>query len=635
MGSPKSFFYKLTMRESRRLYKDIGVTLFIFLILFGAARDYVFVPLMGKIWGLALSTTPDGFISNSNFVAALTKSPWIILVGAVMVIVYAAIAMWQASAIIIGIGYARKGIRTGIRDIFKVSFLQLKNRIRKDNWMILIYSLIIVPLANVYQTNDLISRFIIPEYIQDFINANTVLSVLFAILAVFIIYIALKWFFLLPSFILKKKDFKEAKKESNTLTEKCHIKNGINMIAYSVWELVRLSIVPVALILVPVFICYCFTRKMEFATSLFNTLGVTLGLEIAQNITGTLVQISTMCFLVELYFNKLAEHGMEETINLPVVENRQKKQISIVKLQAIASLVFSVIIAACYLITVNMAQKDRNIILDIFGRTEVVAHKGYSSKAPENTMPAFDLAYDCDSVTAIELDVWSSKDGIPVVIHNENIKEATGIDKAIYECTYEELQKIPAPYHMEEKEFPTARIPSLEEVIAKYAATKPLLIEIKGFKQDPTLPAKIVDLMKKYGCEYTSEIHSGDYRALEAVKKIDPDICCGLILALVTGNYYDLPYADFFSIEHTFISQNTVSLLHRRGKRIYAWTVNYPESADNLRFSGVDGLITDVPEEINAYVSDTNDLIEDVIVKNILGVDDYDKAIQNFESGDY
>jgi len=638
MNSKNKFIYKNDMKKSRSLYKNMGLTLIIFLIGFGMAKDYLFIPFLGKIWGLVLKTTPDGFISNANLINTIIKCPWIILIGLILIMMRAFISMWQISAIIVEIDYIYHDKYINIIDLIKISFTQIVNRINRHNWLILVYALVIIPFINIYQTNDLVASYMIPEYIQDFINNNTVLFVLFVILVLFVIYISLRWMFILPSFILKKKDFKEAKKESDLLTQNCWLKNGVNKVIYSLIELIRLSIVPLFLIITPVFICYYFTSNLEFSTRLFNTIGVTWGFEIVKNVTGTLVQISTVCFIVELYFTKLKEKGIHEELALPEIEYEGLRKISINKIQIIFSVIISIVIAGAYLITVNVAQTDSSIILDMFGSTKVIAHKGYSSKAPENTMPAFKLADKSEVVSYIELDVWSSKDGIPVVIHNASIKDATGVDKLVYECTAQELREIPAPYNMDKNKFKDAYIPTLEEVIKEYGYSTPLLIEIKGFKQDPNLSSKIVELLKKYGCEYTSLIHSGDYRAIEAVKKIDSDIECGLILAIVTGNYYDLPYADFFSVEHTFIDEKTVSTLHKRGKEIFAWTVNYEESVDNLKFSGVDAIITDVPDEIAIYVNNSNTLVEDAF--NKLFINQFikigsNKAISSFENDEY
>lgn len=638
MNPEHSFLYKKAMKDARGNFRSMGISLLMFMIVFGLLKNYVFFPLMGKIWGLALNTTPDGFISESNVVQALLKSPWILLIGAALIVLFAVLAMWQVSAMMVGISYMRKGLKIRFTDLFRLSALQLKGGLKAKNWMLLVYSLIIVPLADIYQTNSLVKAFVIPEYIQDFINAKTLIFIIFVILILFVAYIALRWLFILPSFILKKKAFRYARNESSSLTAGCWLKNGINLVLYSVVEFFRLSIVPMVIIMLPVTICYHFTKKLDFAPSLFNSIGISIGLDVVKSITSPMVQLSIMFFLVEMYFTRLEEQGGETSVELLTLKETEKTRLTVRTGYTVCVCALAVLLSGSYLGTVLASQENSELIMEIFGKTEIIAHKGYSSRAPENTMPAFEAAAKCGNVSYIELDVWTSKDGIPVVVHNSTIEDATGVDKYVYDCTYEELQSLPAPYSMSEKDFPDARIPSLEEVIATYADRVPLLIEIKGFKQDPELPSRIVKLMKQYGCEYTSLIHSDNYGALKAVKEIDPNIQCGLILAMVTGNYYDLPYADFFSIEHTFVDEDIVSTLHRRGKEIFAWTVNYPESAEALEFTGVDGIITDVPDEIAEYVSDTNDLLDSIVIKKILrylGDGEGMKALQTFAEGKY
>jgi len=262
----------------------------------------------------------------------------------------------------------------------------------------------------------------------------------------------------------------------------------------------------------------------------------------------------------------------------------------------------------------------------------IVAHKGYSSKAPENTMDAFELADQTENANLIELDVWSTKDGIPVVVHNESIKAATGVDAFVYDYTYEELRQMPAPYSMSAEDFPDARIPSLEDVIATYADTTPLLIEIKGYKKDEELPAKIVALMEKYNCIDRSMIHSGDYAALRAVKLCNPNIKCGLIQAIVTGDCYDLPYVDFLSVEHSFVTTQMVNQLHNRGKKIYVWTVNRNDYISKLKALNVDGYITDYPDAIADCLR-----ISHYPLENRLDVNGYAplEAQEEFNEGDY
>jgi len=630
MKPENKFLYRKAMKDARIHFKEMGPALLLFMVLFGLFKTFLLVPGLGKIWGLALNSTPDGFISNSNFKAVLTQTPWVLMVGFLLIILYAFIALWQTTVLFIWISYMRSGQRILLKDLLRLSFVQFGKQFKLRNWMLLLHTLIIMPMSDLYQTNSVIRSFVVPGYIQEYIFAKPLLLVIYIVLGLLLMYIALRWFFLLPSFILKRNDFKEARRESKNITARGWFCNGINMFLYSLVEYIRFSMIPVIVIMLPVCLSYYFTRKHEFSINLFYTIGLSMSFSFIKSVTGTLAQISVLYFLVELYFTRLREQNLDTTVALPELRETERIQLNVRRLLLICSGIFAVLPVALYLGALKLSETDSKAILELVSTTDIIAHKGYSSKAPENTMPAFELAAKCDKVDSIELDVWSTKDGIPVVLHNASIKDATGVDKLVYECTYDELKDLPAPYNMSVEEFPTARIPTLEEVIQKYAENVPLLIEIKGFNQDPELSAKIVRLLQKYGVEHSSKVQSPNYKAITAVKVVDPSIECGLIIAMVTGNYYDLPNADFFSVEESFIDLDTVLLLHRRGKDIYAWTVNDYESAHELKLSGVNGLITDYPEEIEQMVEDTNGLVNGLVQRTIVDTFDSSQEVHGF-----
>ena len=93
------------------------------------------------------------------------------------------------------------------------------------------------------------------------------------------------------------------------------------------------------------------------------------------------------------------------------------------------------------------------------------------------------------------------------------------------------------------------------------------------------------------------------------MKELDPEIETGYILALGVGSFYDLPEADFFSVEATFITSGMVQQIHKRGKTISAWTVNREEDASNMLSLGVDDVITDKPEMVQELISEDADLL--------------------------
>ena len=226
----------------------------------------------------------------------------------------------------------------------------------------------------------------------------------------------------------------------------------------------------------------------------------------------------------------------------------------------------------------------------------ITYHRGYSSRAPENTMAAFEAALE-DGSPRIELDVQMTADGVAVVTHDTSLRRCTSYNANIYDLTYAQVQQLDAGrwFH---RQFTGSYIPTLEEVLALCKGKAELNIEIKPSTFTPTLEAETVRLIHAYDYGADCVVTSQSYETLCKVKELDPDITTGYILALGVGTYYDLPAADFFSVESTFITAGMVQQIHLRGKTISAWTINRQQDAEKLLQLGVDDLITDKPEII-------------------------------------
>lgn len=621
------------MKIARALLNKCGISIFIILVVVGLIKDNIIVPIMGKIWSWTLMTTPEGFISNANILEALVKSPWIIVSGFVLAMLFALLAMWEVSTAVLGIAYAYRGQNVKMIDLLKLSLVHVRQAVKPSNWLLLLYAIIIMPLANLYYAGELIGAYLLPEYIADFINANLGLVCLYTIVGVLVVYLALRWIYTIPGFVLKDQSFREARIESKTLTSKVWLKDGVKLGIYELIECLRLVIIPLLMVTVACIVCLVATWEMTYAVDVMASVGIAIGYPLVGAIVSKLVYISIICYVLHQYISKLEAAGMDTNFKLPELTRQSKQHRSVTFVEIWVGLLIAAVVSVSYLGTVYLAENYEEVPEALFHKSEILAHKGYSSEAPENTNPAFDLANKSKYTDFIELDVWSAKDGVPVVVHNETITAATGLKGNVYDYTSEELRNIPAPYSSDEKQFPNAYIPTLEEVLANYSQTTPILIEIKGYKQDPKLPAKIVALMDKYNCKESCMIHSGNYQALRAVKEIDDSIQCGLILAFVSGECYDLPYADFFSVEHTFVTQAMVNQLHIRGKKLYVWTVNREETAEEMRLLNVDGIITDYPDQMAQETETVSEMIDDVVEENIENLGNLPES--TFDDGEY
>ena len=269
---------------------------------------------------------------------------------------------------------------------------------------------------------------------------------------------------------------------------------------------------------------------------------------------------------------------------------------------AVAGVTLATGLMAVYLYTLP---QDDALLTAVGGVTPLVTfHRGDCTVAPENTLPAFRSAI-LKGGDRIELDVQMTSDGVVVVTHDSNLKRCTGKNAKVYDLTYAEVAQLDAGRWFSSR-FADTRIPTLEQVLQLCRGRIGLNVEIKPSAATPALEAETVRLLREYGFDSSNcVITSQSYETLHKVKALAPEYPTGYILALGVGNYYDLPDADFFSVETTFITSGMVNAVHLRGKTVSAWTIDREKVATHMLELGVDDLITDKP-----------DMVQDLLARN-------------------
>ncbi|RGS34034.1 MULTISPECIES: glycerophosphodiester phosphodiesterase family protein [Clostridia] len=266
---------------------------------------------------------------------------------------------------------------------------------------------------------------------------------------------------------------------------------------------------------------------------------------------------------------------------------------------------------ACYLLISFNNNPFENVA--IFHETKVMAHRGASTEAPENTMAAFQKAID-DMSDYIELDVQLTNNGEVIVMHDSNAYRTTGVDANIVNMTYKEVKTLDAGSWFSD-EYVGENVPSLKEVLELTQGKIKLNIELKPADNGTALAKNTVRLIEKYNMVNDCVITSFSESVLKAVKTYNQEIKVGYILSAAYGDFYDMKNVDFFSVNAAFLSKRTIDAIHNSGKRVYAWTVNNKESIKNLTNKGVDGIITDNPvlARETIYSRDTSETIVNMI----------------------
>ncbi|MEM2822688.1 MAG: glycerophosphodiester phosphodiesterase [Thermofilaceae archaeon] len=222
----------------------------------------------------------------------------------------------------------------------------------------------------------------------------------------------------------------------------------------------------------------------------------------------------------------------------------------------------------------------------------VTGHRGAAALEPENTLPSFIKAVECGA-TGVEFDVYPTKDGVAVVLHDRELRRLTGVEALVDQLTYAEVSKL--------KVHGRARIPTLREVLAFAKGRLSVDIEVKL----PGVEQEVVEALRELDMVDDALVTSFLPAPLAAVKKLDSSIEVGL---LVTGWDDECLYvaervgASYILPHYEAITPALVRKLTSRGFRVVAWTVNEAETARWLLDVGVDGVITDNPCLIRGVV---------------------------------
>jgi glycerophosphoryl diester phosphodiesterase len=229
---------------------------------------------------------------------------------------------------------------------------------------------------------------------------------------------------------------------------------------------------------------------------------------------------------------------------------------------------------------------------------EIIGHRGASADAPENTLTALKLAWEQGAEWA-RCDVLISKDGHPVVLHDETATRVAGVKKAVADQTLEELRSLDVG-QWKDARFAGERIPTLAQVLAHVPAGKRLLVEAKCA---PEGVAAILQTIEASGISPSQvRLVSSSADTLAAAKKLRPDVSTSWIVedehprADVLIAKAKAAGADGLDIRaSSAIDRTLVDQVHNAGLRLDVWTVDDPAEAKRLTEAGVNGITTNRP----------------------------------------
>jgi len=227
---------------------------------------------------------------------------------------------------------------------------------------------------------------------------------------------------------------------------------------------------------------------------------------------------------------------------------------------------------------------------------QIIAHRGGAAVAPENTVAAFERGIN-DGADWLELDVQEDADGVIVVEHDRDFMRAAGVKLEVWQATKEDLTDLDIGSSFA-PEFSDQRVPTLREVLELAKGKAGVFIELKYYGHDVSLEQKVVDLVEETGMADHIVIMSLNYDGVRKTAALRPDWTYGLLNAVAVGDLTRLD-VNFLALTANATTVPMIRRSHKRGMKIYAWTIDDPVQMWVMMSRGVDGIITDRVELAN------------------------------------
>ena len=229
-----------------------------------------------------------------------------------------------------------------------------------------------------------------------------------------------------------------------------------------------------------------------------------------------------------------------------------------------------------------------------------IAHRGASGFAPENTMAAFEKAYEMGA-DGFECDVQLTKDGYPILLHDYTLERTTNGTGFALDKRLAGIKKLDAGSWYG-PEFAGITVPTLDDVFA-YAKGKMLLnIELKKSPQPEQLVEEVCSRIREYNVLDQCLITSFDEKAVTLAGQCLPDCHTGLLIDKPADMMWEGGWT-FLAVKHELINVELLKNADRENIKIVTWTVNEESDMQRLLDMGVGRMITNYPDRLNKLLA--------------------------------
>ncbi|BBI31282.1 glycerophosphoryl diester phosphodiesterase [Cohnella abietis] len=557
----------------------------IFELLYKTLTLFIFIPAISSIFRGLLRL--GGFAGATNYeLLQFAMSKYGLLCMLILIPIATLLIFLEFSVLIILSYHGQKRQRIGLIPAFLQSLSYLPSLFKYGFLGLVIYLLLFLPLGAGVGAS-LLPSLEIPNFISgELVKTGGGILLLIGVLGVMLFFNA-RWIFLLPIVVIEgAASFRKAAKKSAALLKKRYIRITVVIVSVVLLYLLVVMLLMIVIMGAVGLLYFLWEKQTVFA-------GVVRGVALKSSILSLYL---ASLFVIPLYITTITRLYMVKAdpdhavLHLPEPKSREERSIQNQGLLQKHKRKLIVLGSATVFASALSLLPAIGEIQIADHKVEIMAHRGYISQGPENTIEAIQGAIEAKADYA-EIDVLETKDGELAVIHDTNLKRLTGIHAQVYDLTMDELRKL----QVKQGNF-TGRISSLAEVMDKARGKIKLNIEIKTHGKEQNLVDTFIRIVRDNHFENECIVQSLDYEIVQQVKAAAPELQVGYIIFAGVPDMGRIR-ADFVVMEEYMVKESVVASAKRHNKPLYVWTVNNTESMGRFFSMGVDGIITDYPED--------------------------------------
>lgn len=573
--------------------------LILFEILWKLVTLLVIAPACAGLIQLAIHLAKLKYLTTSNLLQFL-RSPWTILLLAVLLLLAALYTLFEIAAVCTCFRQSRfQKVCTTLGRMVRSGLQSVLHFFRGGGPFLVLHLLVLIPLMQFSATSGIFTAMGIPDFLAYYMTKKEFLLPIYVAAIILCCLLSVRWVFSSVLFTQNQCSYRSARATSVQLVRGRFWQTFFSVLVWNCCYFAALLVFLCMITVVVLMVIRATGSDDLIMSQAMRILKLLIQIVLwSFSFFATPICMAHLTALLEKRCVQMPEVVLPEPV--PLSRSAKPFRRSTAVLTACCFTVAALGLNLSYVYSVFTGKA--NFRLALFQNPTVMAHRGLSADAPENTLYAFS---DAISVGAdfIELDVQQTRDGVLVVMHDSNLKRTTGVNKDIWDVDYADIQNLDAGSWFDPA-YANARIPTLEETLQFVDKRAKLNIEIKPTKHgSDTLEQDVAELITQYQYTDACYVTSFSYGSLKKIKEANPEIRTGYLMSVAYGQFYSLNYADAFSLNKVFVTSQVVNAAHQQGKQIFAWTVNSMSEVRSLCNLHVDSIITDDPVMVQNVIS--------------------------------